>query len=82
MNIYIIKVSNSATVGLIKTGKTFIHDGINILEDKIKLGELVFIYLGGDKKKISWEQGIKAVGVIKRTPFEKGYDEKKNNFKI
>lgn len=53
--------------------------GINILKDKLAVGQLIFIVLGGDKP--AWNTGLKAIGILSKEPYDEGYDGNKN-FKV
>ena len=47
----------------------------------MKIGEKVFIQLGGDK--VTWEKGLIGLAQITSEPFDKGYDEKNaRNFRL
>ncbi len=83
VKIYLVKINDEAIVEQIVQGNEFVHDGISNFEKEIQVGDPVFIYFGGDKSKISWKQGIKGVGKVTASPFDKGYDSSRsNNFKI
>ncbi len=53
-------------------------DGLNVLQDSLKIGQIVFIVLGGDKPK--WDTGLAGVGVLSKEPYDVGYSGK--NFKV
>jgi energy-coupling factor transporter ATP-binding protein EcfA2 len=80
MNVYVVKISNGEIIKNILNQQQFTHDGINLFESEISVGDPVFIYFGGDKAQVSWETGLAAVGRIVKSPYDKGYS--KNNFKI
>lgn len=74
-----IKTKDEATVNLILSKSSqVIFNGINVLQDRLKIGQIVFVVLGGDKP--SWETGLIAMGVISKEPFDIGYD--RNNFRL
>lgn len=74
-----IRTSDVETVSkILEKGSDIVISGINILQDKLKYGQIVFIVLGGDKTK--WDKGLVGMGVITREPFDIGYD--KSNFRI
>ena len=50
----------------------------NVLQDKLKSGQIVFVVLGGDKP--AWDTGLIGMGIITKEPFDVGYD--KSNFRI
>jgi MoxR-like ATPase len=52
--------------------------GINVLQDALKIGRLVFIVLGGDRP--AWDTGLIGIGTISKEPYDQGYE--KRNFKI
>ncbi len=80
MSVYVVKISNDENIQKILNLQKFTHDGINLFENEIALGDPVFIYFGGDKAQVSWETGLAAVGRIAKSPYDNGY--LKNNFKI
>lgn len=53
-------------------------DGINVLEDLLVPGRIIFIVLGGDKP--AWETGLIGIGVLTKPPYDQGYSGK--NFKV
>ena len=74
-----IKTKDAETVRkILEKSSSIIFSGINILQDKLKIGQPVFIVLGGDKP--AWDTGLVGMGVISQEPFDIGYD--RNNFKI
>ena len=52
--------------------------GINVLQDKLHVGQPVFIVLGGDKP--AWETGLIGMATISQAPYDVGYEGR--NFKI
>ncbi len=81
-NYYSIKTKDPEVVkGILAKKNNTVFPGINILENEIKKGQLVFIALGGDKPE--WDTGLVGVGIVSKEPYDKGYDpNKKKNFKI
>ena len=77
---FIIKVSYPENVESILSNKEFTHDGIYNFKDEIKNGDTVFLYLGGDKSKISWGQGLVGYGKVIKEPYDIGYEGR--NFRI
>jgi len=74
-----IKTKDADNVEKILSGNDNVEfGGINILEDKLKLGHIVFIVLGGDKP--AWDTGLVGIGELTKEPYDKGYE--KNNFKV
>lgn len=83
MQVFLVKITDPENIGKVYSKDIFTHEGIATLEKDIVIGAPVFLYFGGDKKRISWEQGLVGVGKIIKTPYEKGYDAKKpKNFRI
>ncbi|GEM_PF-444371 len=76
-----IKTKDADTVSAILSRNNNIEfNGLNILQDSLKLGQPVFIVLGGDKPK--WETGIVGMGVISREPYDIGYKGKNYRVKV
>lgn len=74
-----IKTKDADTVHAILAKNSNIEfNGINILQDSLKLGQPVFIVLGGDKPE--WETGLVGMGVISQEPYDIGYSGK--NYKV
>ncbi len=83
MKIYIVKITNESLINGILKLDNFIHDGIYNFGTEIEKDDPVFIYFGGDKGQITWDQGLRAVGKIVKPPFDIGYENSKSrNFKI
>lgn len=51
--------------------KSIVFDGLNIFQDSLKIGQVVFIVLGGDKPE--WDTGLIGMGVIVKEPYDIGY---------
>lgn len=82
---FALKISDPASVDLVSAIKAGSQDitiqQLNQLENELKVGEKVFIQLGGDK--VSWEKGLIGLAQITSEPFDKGYDEKNaRNFRL
>ena len=74
-----IKTKNAETVeDILSKKKNIEFDGLNILQDSIKKGQLVFVVLGGDKPK--WDTGLIGVGIVSEEPYDIGYSGR--NYKI
>jgi hypothetical protein len=74
-----IKTKDASTVNKILNRDDNIEfGGLNVLQDSMKLGQVVFIVLGGDKP--AWDTGLIGMGVISREPYDIGYSGK--NYKI
>lgn len=58
--------------------QNIVFDGLNILQDSLKIGQLVFIVLGGDKPE--WDTGLIGMGVVTKEPYDIGYSGK--NYRI
>ncbi len=53
-------------------------DGLNVLQDSLKIGQIIFIVLGGDKPR--WDTGLAGIGLLSKEPYDVGYSGK--NFKV
>jgi hypothetical protein len=74
-----IKTKNAETVDKILNREDNIEfDGINVLEELLIPGRIIFIVLGGDKP--AWETGLMGIGILTKAPYDKGYSGK--NFKV
>lgn len=51
MTVYLAKITNEANIARIFRKEKFVHDQIYNFEKDIKIGDYIFLYLGGDKKK-------------------------------
>ena len=69
--IFSIKTKDSGTVDRILNKEQNVRfDGLNVLRDSIKIGNLVFIVLGGDKP--SWQTGLIGLGTVSKEPYSDG----------
>jgi hypothetical protein len=76
-HIFTIKTKDPRNVADIKSVATgVIISGLNVLKDKIRVGDLAFVVFGGDKP--AWKTGLVGIAQISRIPFDEGYDGKKN----
>lgn len=83
MQVFLVKITNKENVDKINKYEAFTHEGIYTFKDGIKTDSFVFIFFGGDKAHISWEQGLVGFGKITKEPYDVGYDPAKpRNFKI
>lgn len=74
-----LKTKDEATVNaILNRDQNVEFDGINVLQDSIKIGTPVFIVFGGDKP--AWKTGLVGMGVISKTPYDLGYQGR--NFRI
>lgn len=85
MKFFGFKISNPSSKDLVndvKLGKDNITiDQLNQLENDLKVGDFVFVTLGGDK--VTWKKGLIGLASITKAPFDKGYDENNpRNFKL
>lgn len=85
MSFFALKISDPTSVDLVNSIKAGSQDitiqQLNQLENELKIGEKVFIQLGGDK--VNWEKGLIGLAQITSEPFDKGYDEKNaRNFRL
>ena len=79
MPFFSIKTKDPKTVDAILSKQNNIEfDGLNVLQESLKIGQLVFIVLGGDKP--AWNTGLVGMGVISKEPYDVGYSGR--NFKI
>ncbi len=68
----------SIVKSILSRDKNVEFDGLNILQDSLKLGQIVFVVLGGDKPE--WDTGLIGMGVISKEPYDIGYSGK--NYRI
>lgn len=79
MPFFSIKTKDPKTVEAILSKQDNIEfDGLNVLQEYLKIGQPVFIVLGGDKP--AWDTGLVGMGVISKEPYDVGYSGR--NFKI
>ena len=85
MSFFALKISDPLATDIVDAVKSGSQDlviqQLNQLESDLKIGEKVFIQLGGDK--VSWDKGLIGLAQITKEPFDKGYDEKNpRNFRL
>lgn len=85
MSFFALKISDPKAVDLVNSIKSGSQDVViqqlNQLESELKIGEKVFIQLGGDK--VSWDKGLIGLAQITKEPFDKGYDDNNaRNFRL
>lgn len=74
-----IRTKDKETVEqVLAKSSSVVFSGINVLQDKLKLGQVVFVVFGGDKPE--WTTGLVGIGVVINEPFDIGYD--RNNFRL
>ena len=79
VSFFSIKTKDAETVSKILQRQSGIEmSGINVLQDKLQVGQPVFIVLGGDKP--AWGTGLIGMATISRAPYDIGYEGR--NFKI
>lgn len=79
ISFFSIKTKDAETVSKILQKQSGIEmSGINVLQDKLQVGQPVFIVLGGDKP--AWETGLIGMATISQAPYDIGYEGR--NFKI
>lgn len=79
ISFFSIKTKDAETVSKILQKQSGIEmSGINVLQDKLHVGQPVFIVLGGDKP--AWETGLIGMATISQAPYDVGYEGR--NFKI
>ena len=77
MEFFSVKTKDPNTVQKILNKENNIEfDRINVLENELREGAIVFVVLGGDNPP--WETGLIGIGVISKEP----YDKVDRNFKI
>lgn len=79
MTFFSIKTKDASTVSKILQKQSDIEmSGINVLQDKLQVGQPVFIVLGGDNPK--WPTGLIGMATISRAPYDIGYEGR--NYRI
>ena len=79
VSFFSIKTKDAETVSKILQRQSGIEmSGINVLQDKLQVGQPVFIVLGGDKP--AWETSLIGMATISQAPYDVGYEGR--NFKI
>lgn len=86
MNVYVIRLGSrggdeEVDALLDRKRSSITVAGIYQYEYEIAKGDLVFFYLGGEAANITWTQGLRAVGIVSKSPYDKGYDGGRN-FKV
>lgn len=76
---FTLKTKDSETVKeILEKRPHVVFGGINILQSELKLGQPVFLVLGGDRP--GWDTGLIGMGIISREPYDVGYSGK--NFRV
>lgn len=76
---YAIKTRDSVAVHKILSKESGIElGGINVLQEEMRKGTIIFIVLGGDKP--AWDTGLIGIGIVSEEPYDIGYS--KRNYKI
>lgn len=76
-HIFTIKTKDQQNVTDIQNGSAgVVISGLNVLKDKIKVGDLVFVVFGGDNPP--WEPGFVGLAIVSQAPFDEGYDGGRN----
>ncbi len=74
---FTIKTKDPTSVDAVLKKQTSVEfGGLNVLADKLKIGQIIFIVFGGDKP--SWETGFVGIGSLSKLP----YDFEGKNFKV
>lgn len=57
-------------------------DGIYTLADKLTVGNIVFLTLGGDKanNEVDWNPGFRAIAHVAKAPYDYGHDGKASKY--
>lgn len=78
---FAIKTRNPISVKQILAKDSDIElDGINVMQEAMLKGTILFIVLGGDRP--SWDTGLIGIGVVSKEPYDIGYDKKNYKIKI
>lgn len=79
---FTIKTKDQDSVAsILNNNKSIVFGGLNILKDSIKIGQPIFLVLGGDKT--TWNKGLVGIGIISKEPYDFSYDSKTpSNFKV
>lgn len=79
LSYFSIKTKDPDAVNKIQNRESHIEfDGLNVLQNSLKTGQIIFIVLGGDKP--GWDTGLIGIGIISKEPYDVGYSGK--NYKI
>ena len=83
-HIFTIRTKDPTNVSAIQAKKTGIEVlGINVLKEQIRVGDFVFVVLGGGKTATPWARGLIAIAHFSSGPYDGGYDTKNDkNFKV
>lgn len=74
-----IKTKDAETVDkILRKEINIVFSGINVLQESLKEGCLVFVVLGGDRP--AWDTGLVGIGVISKEPYDVGYSGR--NFRV
>lgn len=79
MSFFSIKTKDASTVNKIKEKQANIEmSGLNVFQDRLQVGQLVFVVFGGDNPP--WETGLVGMAVVSRAPYDVGYEGR--NYRI
>ena len=80
-----LKCGFPETVHAILAGeKNITIDGVYTLPEKLSVGRVVFLTLGGDtgKKDVDWKPGFRGIAHVVKEPYGRGYSGKDKYFKF
>ncbi len=78
---FAIKTRNPDAVHKILAKENGIElDGINVLQEEMRKGTILFVVLGGDKP--GWDTGLIGIGTVSKEPYDIGYSKKNYKIKI
>lgn len=76
-----IKTKDRDTVAkILKKESAIEFSGLNVLQDRLHVGQVVFIVLGGDHP--SWDTGLVGIGVISQAPYDLNYEGRNYRIKV
>lgn len=79
MSFFSIKTKDASTVNKIKEKQANVEmSGLNVFQDRLQVGQLVFVVFGGDNPP--WETGLVGMAVVSRAPYDVGYEGR--NYRI
>lgn len=73
------------TVHAVLNGEKFVTiNGIYTLAEKLTVGKIVFLTLGGDigKREVDWDPGFRGIAHVVKEPYDYGYDGRPKYFKF
>lgn len=78
---YSLKTKDPTVVQGIKgRGQNMEIMGLNWFREELRVGDMIFLVLGGDRSAVSWDTGLIGLATITQGPYDEGYE--RGNFKI